>query len=90
MRIMKMTCPECLAEAKIRKTNRKHPQLSDVYCQCTNMACGHSFVMNVSFSHTISPSALAGQGRVQELINALGENERKKALELLQEAEARR
>ncbi|PTA85954.1 transcriptional regulator, partial [Kluyvera sp. Nf5] len=25
MRIMKMTCPECLASATIRKTNRKHP-----------------------------------------------------------------
>ncbi|EOY4055704.1 ogr/Delta-like zinc finger family protein, partial [Cronobacter sakazakii] len=72
MRIMKMTCPVCLADAKIRKTNRKHPQLADVYCQCSNMECGHSFVMNVSFSHTISPSALSGQGRVKELIDSLG------------------
>ncbi|EJE1165979.1 TPA: ogr/Delta-like zinc finger family protein [Klebsiella aerogenes] len=87
MRIMKMTCPACLAEAKIRKTNRKHPQLADVYCQCSNMECGHTFVMNVSFSHTISPSALAGQGRIKELIDSLGENERKKALALLQAAE---
>lgn len=90
MRIMKMTCPACLAEAKIRKTNRKHPQLADVYCQCSNMECGHTFVMNVSFSHTISPSALAGQGRVKELIDSLGENERKKALALLQAAEEKR
>ncbi|PVF77652.1 hypothetical protein CSC18_1826 [Klebsiella aerogenes] len=43
--------------------------------------------MNVSFSHTISPSALAGQGRIKELIDSLGENERKKALALLQAAE---
>ncbi|MDU6926235.1 ogr/Delta-like zinc finger family protein [Franconibacter helveticus] len=90
MRIMKMTCPACLAEAKIRKTNRKHPQLADVYCQCSNMECGHTFVMNVSFSHTISPSALAGQGRIKELIDSLGENERKKALALLQAAEEKR
>ncbi|WP_105574465.1 ogr/Delta-like zinc finger family protein [Cronobacter sakazakii] len=87
MRIMKMTCPVCLADAKIRKTNRKHPQLADVYCQCSNMECGHSFVMNVSFSHTISPSALSGQGRVKELIDSLGEHDRKKALALLQQAE---
>lgn len=84
---MKMTCPACLAEAKIRKTNRKHPQLADVYCHCTNMECGHTFVMNVSFSHTISPSALTGQGRIKELIDALGENDRKKALALLLEAQ---
>ncbi|EPE2232064.1 ogr/Delta-like zinc finger family protein [Cronobacter turicensis] len=64
-----MTCPVCLADAKTRKTNRKHPQLANVYCQCSNMECGHSFVMNVSFSHTISPSTLSGQGRVKELIH---------------------
>lgn len=83
MRIMKMTCPECLADAKIRKTNRKHPQLADVYCYCSNVECGHTFVMCVSFSHTISPSALKGQGRVKELIDALPEQDREKALELL-------
>jgi hypothetical protein len=86
MRIMKMTCPECLASATIRKTNRKHPQLADVYCSCTNVECGHTFVMNVSFSHTISPSALKGQGRVKELIDALPEEDREKALAFLLQA----
>lgn len=82
-----MTCPYYLADATIRKTNRKHPQLSDVYYQCTNLECGHTFVMNVSFSHTISPSALAGDGRVRELLNALGQDERKRVLELQREEE---
>lgn len=80
---MKMTCPVFLRDATIRKTNRKHSQLSDVYCQCTNLECGHTFVMNVSFSHTISPSALAGDGRGRELLNALGKDVRKQVLELL-------
>ncbi|MHB2093324.1 ogr/Delta-like zinc finger family protein [Pantoea dispersa] len=31
------------------QNNRKHPQLSDVYCQCTNLECRHTFVMNVPF-----------------------------------------
>ena len=39
--------------------------------------------MNVSFSHTISPSALSGQGRIKELMDALPPDERQKALELL-------
>lgn len=86
MRIMKMTCPKCLASATIRKTNRKHPQLADVYCSCTNVECGHTFVMNVSFSHTISPSALKGQGRVKELIDAMPEEDRAKALAFLLQA----
>lgn len=89
MRVLKMTCPECLADARIRKTNRKHPQLADAYCICTNVECGHSFVMTVSFSHTISPSALKGQGRVKELIDAMPEQDREKALEFLLSARNR-
>ncbi len=89
MRIMKMTCPDCLADATISRTNRKHPQLSDVYCQCTHLECGHTFVMNVPSSHTISPSALVGVGRVRELLNALGQDGRKQVLELLREEEIR-
>jgi len=65
------------------KTNRKHPQLYDVYCYCSNVECGHSFVMNVAFSHSVSPSALNGQGRVKELIDAIPPEERRKALKLL-------
>lgn len=41
----------------------------------------------VSFSHTFSPSSLAGDGRVRELPNALGQDERKQVLELLREEE---
>lgn len=82
-----MACPIYLANATIRKTSRNHPQLSDVYCKCTYLECRHTFVMNVSFSHTISPSALAGDGRVRELLNALGRDERKQVLELLREEE---
>ncbi|MGP3593387.1 ogr/Delta-like zinc finger family protein [Vagococcus sp. WN89Y] len=89
MRVMKMICTECLAIATIRKTNRKHPQLADVYCSCTNVECGHSFVMTVSFSHTLSPSALKGQGRVKELIDAMPEQDREKALEFLLQAKKR-
>ncbi|EJJ1126596.1 toprim domain-containing protein [Escherichia coli] len=55
----------------------------DVYCYCSNVECGHSFVMNVAFSHSVSPSALNGQGRVKELIDAIPPEGREKALELL-------
>lgn len=61
----------------------KHPKLTDVYCYCSNVGCGQTFVMNVSFSYMISPSALSGQGRIKELIHALPPDERQKALELL-------
>ncbi|WP_343102971.1 ogr/Delta-like zinc finger family protein, partial [Escherichia coli] len=50
MKMMRMYCPTCQAVARIGKTNRKHPQLYDVYCYCSNVECGHSFVMNVAFA----------------------------------------
>ncbi|AWZ79872.1 putative ogr/Delta-like zinc finger [Escherichia coli] len=40
-------------------------------------------MMNVAFSHSVSPSALNGQGRVKELIDAIPPEEREKALKLL-------
>ena len=83
MKMMRMYCPTCQAVARIGKTNRKHPQLYDVYCYCSNVECGHSFVMNVAFSHSVSPSALNGQGRVKELIDAIPPEEQEKALKLL-------
>ena len=58
-------------------------------CSCTNVECSHTFVISVSFSHTISPSALKGQGRIKELIDALPEQDRDKALEILLQAKNR-
>jgi len=43
--------------------------------------------MNVSFSPTISPSALTEDGRVREVLNALGQDEHNQVLELLREEE---
>lgn len=80
MRVMKIYYPECMSAATVRKTNRKQPKLSDMYCYCSNVECGHTFVMNISFSHTISPSALRGQGRIKELMDALPPDERQKSI----------
>jgi hypothetical protein len=60
-----------------------YSDMSHIYCYCSNVECGHSFVMNVAFSHSVSPSALNGQGRVKELIDAIPPEEREKALKLL-------
>ncbi len=57
MRVLKIECPECGSKAVIRKTNRKHREIADIYCACADVECGHTFVMNLTFSHTLSPSA---------------------------------
>ncbi len=85
MRVMKILCTECGANAVIRKTARKHRQIADLYCACSDVECGHTFVMNVTFSHTLSPSGLTGSKLVKALLERLRPDERQFALDLLQQ-----
>ncbi|EPQ4021683.1 ogr/Delta-like zinc finger family protein, partial [Proteus mirabilis] len=56
MRVLTIYCPECGEKAMIKKSNRKHKELTDLYCACRDPLCGHTFVLNLTFSHTLSPS----------------------------------
>lgn len=58
MSTSRIYCTACGHAAVIRKINRKYRELADIYCACSNVECGHTFVMNLIFSHTISPSAM--------------------------------
>ncbi|BEM82125.1 transcriptional regulator [Serratia marcescens] len=84
MRIFKIHCPECDAPAIIRKTEWKNKQLADLYCACTEVECGHTFVFNATFSHSLSPSGLTGNKLVKALLERLKPDERQFALDLLQ------
>lgn len=83
MRSPKIICPECESNSVIKKTVRKHPQLSDVYCACNNVECGHTFVVNMTFSHTLSPSALTGEKVVKAMLDMMTPEQRAVAKELL-------
>lgn len=83
---MKIICHECGENAVIRKTVRKHKQTSDVYCACLNPECGHTFVMSLSYSHTISPSAMQAERMTELFLGALSPEQKKAALRFLQAA----
>ncbi|HCL6100188.1 ogr/Delta-like zinc finger family protein [Enterobacter cloacae subsp. cloacae] len=83
MRVFKIKCPECGQPAIIRKSDWKDKKLADLYCACTEVECGHTFVFNASFSHTLSPSGLTGNKLVKFLIDRLTTEERQFTLELL-------
>lgn len=83
MRVLKIECPDCGSKAVIKKTNRKHRKIADIYCACADVECGHTFVMNLTFSHTLSPSAKTGDMLMQTLINGLSPGQRQMALDLL-------
>ncbi|HCA3843857.1 TPA: ogr/Delta-like zinc finger family protein [Enterobacter hormaechei] len=88
MRVLMIECPECGSKAVIRKTNRKHREIADIYCACADVECGHTFVMNLTFSHTLSPSAKTGDSLVQTLLKNLSPDQKQMALDLLKAAPA--
>lgn len=85
MRVLTIYCPECGEKAMIKKSNRKHKELTDLYCACRDPFCGHTFVLNLTFSHTLSPSAKKQDALLLAMIKNLSPQQREKALTLLQE-----
>lgn len=83
MRVLKIECPDCGAKAIIKKTNRKHREIADIYCACSEVECGHTFVMNLTFSHTLSPSAKKGDVMLQQLISNLSPQQKQMTFDLL-------
>lgn len=55
---MRITCPSCGSKSLIRKRRDVTPAFVILYCLCGNAECAHSFTAELSFGHTISPSAL--------------------------------
>ncbi|HEJ9541874.1 TPA: ogr/Delta-like zinc finger family protein [Proteus mirabilis] len=85
MRVLTIYCPECGEKAMIKKSNRKHKELTDLYCACRDPLCGHTFVLNLTFSHTLSSSAKKQDALLLAMIKNLSPQQREKALTLLQE-----
>lgn len=88
MRVLKIECTECGSKAVIRKTNRKHRHIADIYCACADVECGHTFVLNLTYSHTLSPSAKTGDMLLQQVISGMSQQQKQIALELLQSSNA--
>lgn len=83
MRPMKVICTECGADAKIKKTARKHAHFADLYCSCSEPECGHTFVMNLTFSHTLSPSAMTHGRMVKDIADSIHPHQREAAAAFL-------
>lgn len=53
---MRVMCRSCGSKAIISSTERISDDFSRLYCQCKNVkSCGHTFVMDLGFSHTLNP-----------------------------------
>lgn len=67
---MRIICDRCKSKARIETTREITPAFRHLYCSCTNPECGHTFVMDLSFSHTLSPSALDLSPETREALRA--------------------
>jgi hypothetical protein len=75
---MRVLCNVCGTKAVIGKTDRISLQHTNLYCSCTDPECGHTFVVNLSFSHTLSPSAKTASDVVTALARSLSPEQRRK------------
>ncbi|WP_323904822.1 Ogr/Delta-like zinc finger protein [Aeromonas hydrophila] len=82
---MRVYCKVCGQRGRITKTNRLSDDVSDLYCQCTDAECGHSWVATLSFSHTLSPSSRTASQLVLNLVSALSPEGRQVVLKGLGE-----
>lgn len=53
---MRVTC-KCGHKGRIASREVLSTDFAKLYCQCLDARCGHSWVANLTFSHTLSPSA---------------------------------
>ena len=54
---MRIICRDCAGKARIDSRENMNVEYAKLYCQCLNPRCGHTFVMNLTYSHPLRPSA---------------------------------
>lgn len=55
---MRVYC-KCGEKGRIVSRDELSLEFARLYCQCGSAQCGHTWVANLTFSHTLSPSAKA-------------------------------
>ncbi|QBC32402.1 transcriptional regulator [Pandoraea sp. XY-2] len=55
---MKLVCPHCDSVANIRSSRPLSRMTRELYCQCTKLECGHTFMSLVEVVRTLSPSSI--------------------------------
>ncbi|MBT0403017.1 ogr/Delta-like zinc finger family protein [Morganella morganii] len=58
MRTLKVYCPQCSSPSTIRRIETEGRVIPELYCSCDDLECGHTYVMTITFSHTIHQSKL--------------------------------
>lgn len=54
---MRISCTACSHKGRISSRDEITPQYVKLYCQCLNAKCGHTWVSELTFKHTLQPPA---------------------------------
>lgn len=77
---MQVNCTVCRGKAIIHSRKQLDIKMSQLYCACKDPNCGHTFVMDLTFSHSLSPSGRDAKQMALELFRALPDEERQQWL----------
>lgn len=77
MSAIRVRCNKCGSVARVESSKELGGELKQLYCSCRNPECGHTFVMDLAFSHTLSPSALDLPAAVRKRLQKATASEQK-------------
>lgn len=83
---MRVKC-ECGHKARITNRNEYSPHIAKLYCQCQDVRCGHTFVMDLSFSHSIRPPSSSIDQLLFDQLKTLSSHDRNRLIHRLQMAD---
>lgn len=53
-----VACPHCRSRARARTSREETPLVREARFQCSNVECGHTFVVKLEITSTIAPSQM--------------------------------
>ena len=83
MATIRVKCSVCGAVCRVTKSREQSPTVKHLYCQCTDIECGHTFVEVQHFGYTISPSRHVMPEQVQEKVSKSTPNEQMSLFSLI-------
>ena len=81
---VQVNCIECQGKAVIGTRVAIDPKVTNLYCSCKDPQCGHTFVMTLSFSHTLSPAANQSKRLMLDMLKSLPKDEQQQLFEMAQ------
>jgi len=80
---MLVICKVCQGKGRIATSDRLSSEFTRLYCHCMDPCCGHTWVTNLTFSHTLSPSAQAADRLLFDRLRCLSRAEQRELFDQL-------